>query len=135
VVVAALMVPVMILTGAASCQAPPPDGWTLPELTAVELPSPVVAGEPFVVRVTVEDDELVDRVELSLQPDESNSGASGLQYVACEAPSFEPAEVVSVELTCLIPTSMPTGAWLAFLSATNVRWGQPRQQLIPFEVI
>lgn len=118
-----LMVPVLVAVGAllVACQPPPPSGWTPPEITGIEVDPAPVAGEPFVIRVTAEDDELVDEVRITVEPTYAIDGYSPKPYehIDCTEPPVVPAAVVSVEFTCTMAAFSPSGSWSLIVTAGN----------------
>jgi hypothetical protein len=130
-----LLVSMMGVLGAllAGCLPPPPSGWTPPVIHSISFSAdPVVAGEPFVVRVIAEDDELVDSASLSVQPVDSSTG---LIYFVCEAPPFAPAAKITLDFSCAIDESAPKGDWYAFVTLTNARSTQVQKVVLTFEVV
>lgn len=105
---------VVLLLAAVACLPPPPPGSTTPEITEVVVtPHPVVAGEPFTVRVSATDDEIVDEARIVIQPRYAIDGHAPKPYehVECDDPPITPAEVVTVQYTCTMAEFSPNGEW------------------------
>jgi hypothetical protein len=134
----ALVVSVVVLGAAvlAACQPPPPAGWTAPEITAIQVEPAPVAGEPFVVRVTVQDDELVDDVAIVIEPTYAIDGHSPRPYehVDCEGPPVVAAPVVTVEFTCTMAAFSPNGPWSLIVRATNANAPSQQERTTTFQL-
>ncbi len=119
-----------------ACLPPPPPGWTAPQITAIEVDPDPVAGEPFVIRVTAFDDEIVDRVRIVVEPTYAIDGYSPRPYehIECDEPPVVPAEVVTVEFTCTMAAFSPNGAWTLLVHAGNTKSSLEQRMVSSFEL-
>lgn len=112
--VVATAVAMMVLTSAGACQPYPPY-WKPPVVQSVQVSEPVVAaGSTFTVATTVTDDNVVRALALQFTIDPGR-----IRTIDCDDPSFEPADVVSVEFTCTMPSYANNGPWTVDVRADD----------------
>lgn len=132
------MVAVVVVFGLVlvACLPPAPPGWTAPEITSIELVPEPVAGEPFVIRVTAEDDEIVNAIRIEIEPDYAIDGYSPKPYgqVDCDEPPVAAGPVVTVEFTCTMASFSPNGPWSLSVFASNVRSSTSQWEMRTFEL-
>lgn len=104
----------MVVTSAGACQPSPPY-WTAPEVLSVQLSEPVIAaGSTFTVATTVSDDHVVRALALRFMIEPGQ-----VRTIECDQPTFEPADVVSVEFICTMPEYANNGPWTVDVRADD----------------